>query len=254
VAAGDHAHLAVGHTSPVHHLPAQCKLAATFLFVVAVVATPREAFWAYAVQLALVVAAAVAARLSLGRLARRLVVEVPFVLFALALPFVGRGERTYVLGLSLSVSGLWAMESILVKATLGLAASLVLTATTPPAELIGGLERLRVPQIFTAVAGFMVRYADVVVGELRRMRVARESRGCDARWLWQARAVAASAGALFVRCFERGERVHLAMLSRGFDGTMPVSAEAAAPPLRWAAALAVPAAAGTVAVLAWVLR
>ena len=33
--------------------------------------------------------------------------------------------------------------------------------------------------------------------------------------------LARSAGALFIRSFERGERVHLAMLSRGYTGRMP---------------------------------
>ncbi|HRE03653.1 MAG TPA: CbiQ family ECF transporter T component, partial [Ilumatobacteraceae bacterium] len=41
------------------------------------------------------------------------------------------------------------------------------------------------------------------------------------RWLWQARPIAASLGTLFVRSYEHGERVHLAMLSRGFTGSMP---------------------------------
>jgi cobalt/nickel transport system permease protein len=250
VGAGHAADLLVPGGSPVHRLRPQCKLAATFLFVVAVVATPREAFWAHGAHAVVVAAAAVVAGLPLGLLARRLVVEVPFVLFAVALPFVGGGERTDVLGLSLSVAGLWGAWAILAKATLGLGATLVLSATTPLPDLVQGLERLRVPRIFTAVAGFMVRYADVVAGELARMRVARMSRGSDPRWLWQARAVAATAGTLFVRSFERGERVHLAMLARGFDGTMPATADASAGRGEWLAALAVPAAATAVAVAA----
>jgi cobalt/nickel transport system permease protein len=75
--------------------------------------------------------------------------------------------------------------------------------------------------VITAIAGFMVRYLGIVAGEGRRMHVARQSRGYDPRWLWQARGIAASAGTLFVRSYERGERVYLAMLSRGYDGTMP---------------------------------
>lgn len=248
--AGHLGDLALPGPSPVHGLRPQCKLAATFLFVVAVVATPREAFWAHGAQAAVVVAVALVARLPLAVLARRLVVEVPFLLFALSLPLVGGGERTEVVGVALSVAGLWAMWGILAKATIGLAATLVLTATTPLPDLVHGLERLRVPRVLTAIAGFMVRYADVVVGDLRRMRVAMASRGADPRWLWQARAVAASAGALFVRSFERGERVHLAMLSRGFDGTVPVLGGGAAPRGEWLAALSVPAAAAAVAVLA----
>ena len=70
--------------------------------------------------------------------------------------------------------------------------------------------------------------------------MARESRGHDPRWIWQARAVASSAGALFIRSYERGERVHLAMLSRGFAGSMPVLTEQTASRREWLSTLSVP--------------
>ncbi len=241
-----------GH-SPLHRLAPQCKLAATFLFVFAVVATPREAFWAFGVHAAVLVVLATVAGLGLATLARRLVIEVPFLAFAVLLPIIGRGERVEVLGVSLSVAGLWAAWNILVKGTLGVAASIILAATTPVSEILHGMERLRVPRVFVGICGFMVRYADVITGEMRRMKVARESRGHDPRWIWQARAVAASAGALFIRSYERGERVYLAMVSRGYDGSLPRLDQRVAAPVEWAGALAAPAVAAMVAVTAWTL-
>ena len=238
-------------SGPLQRARPQCKLLATVLFVLAVVATPREAVWAFGAHALLVVAVARAGGVPLGLIARRVVVEAPFVLFALLLPVVGQGERMELAGIGLSVEGLWGGWNILAKATLGVAATIVLTATTPIPELLRGLERLRMPPTLTTIAGFMVRYADVIAGELARMRVARLSRGHDPRWLWQARAIAATAGTLFIRSYERGERVYLAMVSRGWSGSMPVMAEQAAPPAQWAAALAVPALAATVAALAW---
>ena len=77
--------------------------------------------------------------------------------------------------------------------------------------------------MLTQIATFMLRYLDVLVGEARRMRVARISRGDDPRFLWQLRGFAAGIGALFLRAFERGERVYLAMLSRGYAGRMPAA-------------------------------
>jgi cobalt/nickel transport system permease protein len=130
----------------------------------------------------------------------------------------------------------------------------IVAATTPVPELLRGLERLRLPRAFTTIAGFMVRYADVIADELRRMRVARLSRGYDPRWIWQARAVAATAGALFIRSYERGERVYLAMVSRGYAGSMPVLEDLGASRGQWLAALAVPGAAALVAATAWGLR
>ncbi|MPY93536.1 MAG: cobalt ECF transporter T component CbiQ [Acidimicrobiia bacterium] len=237
-----------------HRLPAQCKLAAVLLFTSAVVAAPREALWAYGAFAALLVVVARLGSVPLGLLARRLVLEAPFVAFALFLPLLGHGPRIDVLGLSLSVDGLWAAWNILVKGTLGVAASAVLAATTPVPELLAGLDRLRVPRVFTAIAGFMVRYAEVVAAELRRMQVARVSRGGEARSVANWRVVAATAGALFVRCYERGERVHLAMLSRGFTGTMPALAGGGGSARQWLAALSPPALAALVSALAWGMR
>jgi cobalt/nickel transport system permease protein len=248
---GPTASLYVAAASPLHRLAPQCKLAAALLFVFAVVATPREAFWAFAVYALALAALARVGRVPLAFVARRMVIEVPFVAFALFLPFVAQGERVEVAGLSLATEGLWAAWNIVAKATLGVATTVVLAATTPVAAILDGFDRLRVPRLFTAVAGFMVRYLDVVVGEARRMRVARLSRGDNGRWLWQARAVATSAGTLFVRSFERGERVHLAMLSRGFDGSLPVLADQPAGGRQWGTALALPVAAAAVAVVAW---
>jgi cobalt/nickel transport system permease protein len=250
-----HAHpLYLPGASPLHRARPQCKIAATLLFVLAVVATPREALWAYGLYALLLVGLARVGRVPLAFLVGRLVIEVPFLAFAVLLPVVGQGERVEVLGLSLAREGLWAGWNILAKGTLGVAASVLLAATTPVPELLRGLERLRLPRAFTTIAGFMVRYADVIADELRRMRVARLSRGYDPRWLWQAKAVAATAGALFIRSYERGERVYLAMVSRGYAGAMPVLEDLAASRREWLAALATPAAAALVAATAWGLR
>ena len=89
------------------------------------------------------------------------------------------------------------------------------SATTEPQAVIRGLERLRMPAQLVQIMGFMVRYLDVVTDEMRRMRVALASRGFTARNPLHWPVIARSAGALFIRSYERGERVHLAMLSRG---------------------------------------
>ncbi|HVL80596.1 MAG TPA: cobalt ECF transporter T component CbiQ [Actinomycetota bacterium] len=247
-----HGHLLYRHgRSPLHALPPQCKIAAQLGFVLAVVATPREAFWAFGVYAAVVGSLAAVAGLPLRFMLTRMTVETPFVLFALFLPFIGGGPRTEVAGLSLSVEGLWAAWNIGAKATIGVGATLVVAGTTSVAELLSGLERLRLPQPLVAIAAFMVRYGEVVASEMRRMDIARRSRGHDPRWLWQARAVAASAGALFIRSYERGERVWLAMRSRGYDGRAPLLARDAAAASQWALALTVPAAAALVAISAW---
>jgi cobalt/nickel transport system permease protein len=236
--------------SLVHRMSPQVKVAATLAFVLAVVATPRTAFWVFAFDAVLVAVVALLASVPLGLLARRLVIEAPFVAFAVFLPLVGHPPHTDVLGLSLSVPGLWGAWNILVKGTLGVAATSLLATTTSVSELLCGLDRLRVPRAFTAIAGFMIRYGEVISGEARRMRIARLSRGYDPRWLWQGRAVAATAGTLFIRAYERGERIHVAMLSRGFTGQLTPADRGEATGSEWAIAAIVPGLAAAAAIVA----
>lgn len=231
-------------------LPAEAKVVAALVVVLAVVATPREAFWAFGAHLGLLLLAAGAARLAPRQAVRRLVVEVPFLAFALLLPLVGRGPRVEVGGVALSEAGLWAAWALVAKGGLGVLTAVVLAGSTPVVELLRGLERLRAPALLVAIAGSMVRYLDVVAGEAGRMRIARLSRGDDPRWLGQARATAATCGTLFVRSYERGERVHLAMLARGYDGSFPVRPRDRAPASAWARAAVIPAACVAVAAVA----
>ena len=207
--------------SPVHRLPAQVKIVAALLGVICVVATPRTEFWAFGLYLLLLLGIWAVAAVPVGHFARRAVIEVPFVAIALVMPFLGGGPRFGFLGLSLSEPGALAGWNILAKGTIGVLVSLTLAATTPPGELIVGMQRLRAPAVLTTIATLMLRYLEVIAAEARRMRTARISRGDDPRFLWQVGATARGIGALFVRSYERGERVHLAMVSRGWTGTMP---------------------------------
>ncbi|MFC6930394.1 cobalt ECF transporter T component CbiQ [Actinomadura yumaensis] len=196
-------------------------------------------------------AVAVAARVPLRLVLRRVVIEVPFVAFAFLMPFVANGERVRVLGVAVSENGLWGAWNILAKGTLGVVASILLAATTEPRVLLLGIERLRMPQLITQIATFMLRYGDVVTAELARMRVARASRGFEARDLRDAGVLAKSVGALFLRSYERGERVHLAMVSRGYDGRMPVLHDVGATAAQWSLAAALPLTAALVTLAAW---
>ncbi|MGI8846333.1 MAG: cobalt ECF transporter T component CbiQ [Thermoleophilaceae bacterium] len=216
-----HAAEPVAVETAVHRLAPECKVAAMAVFVVAVALVPQGSFGPYAVDLAVLVVVAAWARVSPGFLAARVAIEIPFVVFVVLLPFISDGHQVSVLGIGMSEHGLTVAGGIAAKATLAVLATGVLAATTPMPEIVAGMQRLRVPRTLTAIAGFAVRYLQVVMDELRRLQVARVARGDDARWLWQARTVTRTAGTLAVRCFERGERVHTSMLARGFHGRMP---------------------------------
>jgi cobalt/nickel transport system permease protein len=209
-----------GH-SPIHRLQPHVKLLALVGLMLTVVATPREWYPLFAGYLALLLVVIAISQVPPTYIAKRMVIEVPFVVFAVLMPFIATGPRTDLLGLTVSEPGLLAAWGLLAKGTLGVIASLTLAATTEPRDLLAGLEKLRFPNQLVQIMGFMMRYLDVVSEEMRRMRIARESRGFQARNVRHWPVIARSAGALFIRSYERGERVHLAMLSRGYTGTMP---------------------------------
>lgn len=164
---------------------------------------------------------ALIAKIPLTLLFKRALIEIPFVFFALLMPFFGKGERFSIGPLDLYRESLLAGSSIVAKGTLGVLSAVILSTTTTAREILRGLERLRMPSVMVQIASFMLRYVNVITDEMERMKVARESRGFEATGLKHWRVLATSAAALFIRSYERGERVHLAMLSRGFDGTLP---------------------------------
>lgn len=242
--------LYVAGDSPVHRLPAHVKLVSLVLFVICVVSTPAPVFWAFGVYAGLAVAGTVLAMLPAATVLRRLAVETPFIVFALLLPFVATGPRISVFSVSVSEPGVLGAWNVLAKGTLGVVAAIVLSGTTSPRDLLTGLERLRLPKTLVAILSFMIRYLSVVSGDLQRMRIARESRAYAGGSVGHFRAVAAGAGSLFVRSYERGERIHLAMLARGYNGSMPALSSRPAVAVEWLQGLAAPAVALVVAVLA----
>jgi cobalt/nickel transport system permease protein len=149
---------------------------------------------------------------------------------------VGSGDRVDVLGLSLSEQGLWDMWNVFVKAGLGFLVAVVLAATTEIADLLRGLDALHMPRIVTSIIGFAVRYVDIVGADFGRMRVALASRGYQGRSLATWGMYARTVGSVFVRTYERGERVYLAMLSRVYTGSMPASGAVAVPAVQWVTA------------------
>lgn len=239
-----------GH-SVVHRLPAHCKVVALLAFVLCVVATPTTAYPAFAVYAGALVVAIGVSRVPPAFILLRMVVETPFVVFALLMPFVSAGPQTQVWGLVVSERGLEAGVALLCKGTLGVVASLLVAATTEARDVLAGLERLKMPRQLVEIMSFMVRYLDVATAEFARMRTARESRAFQAKGLRAWPVLARSGGALFIRSYERGERVHLAMLARGYTGSLPALDPAPASRADWLAAAVLPLVASLTMTAAW---
>jgi cobalt/nickel transport system permease protein len=224
----------------VHSLPSQLKIFAALTFILIVVSTPLvqwAAFIAYFVWVLIVV---VAAKIPLAVLLKRSLIEIPFIFFAILMPFFGSGEQIRVGPFEIYREGLIAGSGIVVKGTLGVMTAIILSTSTTAREILRGLERLKLPMLMVQIASFMLRYINVVNDEMERMKVARESRGFEATGIKHWKVLATAAGALFIRSYERGERVHLSMLSRGYEGVLPHDEPPKVKPTVWFIAMMYP--------------
>lgn len=226
--------------SVVHQIPPHIKILAGLLFIVVAVSTDITNWPAFVAYFAIIITITQIAKLPIITVFKRSLIEVPFVLFALLMPFFGTGEVVEVGSLNLYVDGLLAGASIVVKGTLGILVAINLSATTTAREILNGLEILKMPTPMVQIASFMLRYVNVVNDEMLRMAVARASRGFEATGVRQWPVLATAAGALFIRSYERGERVHLAMIARGYQGDLPKTEKINNSARYWAIGLAVP--------------
>ena len=142
------------------------------------------------------------------------------LMFALALPFLpvlpGQGlER------ATSPTGLIFLASLVVKSVLSVWVMLFLLASSSPDELLAGLHQFRVPNTAVALISFIYRYFYLLSDEAMRMHRAQTSRGTPRSFCQRLRVLAGMAVALLVRSYERSERIAVAMVCRGFDGSFP---------------------------------
>lgn len=216
--------------SPVHALDARVKLVLTFAAILALGLLPPGAWGGVLAVAALIWWSVIQSHVGLGLILKRAFVALPFALAAVTLVFSRPGEALFVLPLgplrlTATDAGVTAFVSVVVKSWLSVQTALLLTATTPFAEVIQGLRSLGLPKVLVAILSFAYRYLFVMVDEAQRMLRARECRAAEAPGRpagrsigWRAAVVGRMVGTLFLRSYERSERIYVAMLSRGFDG------------------------------------
>lgn len=110
--------------------------------------------------------------------------------------------------------------TLLAKNSLAFLMMLVIGSVTPWREVLRAMRRLGVPSVLVATLQFMERYLHVLLGELERMMRARRARSCRPIGILSWRSLAGLVGSLLLRSLNRSERVHWAMLARGWDGTI----------------------------------
>lgn len=208
------------------------KFVLTLAFILSAAITPLGAWPVYILFLSLILSVEVLSELGVFYVLKRAVLAFPFVLAALPLIFTTPGSAFLVLplggwSLTATLPGLERFLSIAVKSWISVQAAIVLAASTSFPDLLVAMRAVGVPRLLVAIFGLMWRYLFVLVDEalrLLRARAARSGQSSNPQLkpggsvTWRARVAGGMAGSLFLRAFERSDRIYMAMLSRGYDG------------------------------------
>ena len=227
-------------TSPVHAADARLKFVLTVAFILTASLTPIAAWPVYVMLFALILSVEILSGLGIGYVLKRASLALPFVLAALPVIFTVKGTELFRLPvgawvLTATVEGLERFVSVALKSWLSVQAAIVLASSTPFPELLQAMRAVRIPRLLVAMFGLMWRYLFVLVDEALRLIRARAARSGQSgetsqrhapsvversggSMTWRARVTGGMAGNLFLRAFERSDRIYMAMLSRGYDG------------------------------------
>ena len=202
----------------------RAKILATLAFIIVVVSFDRYSVLALLPLALFPVALAALGEVPLGLIGRKLMIAAPFaLLIGVFNPLLERAPLLELFGVAIS-AGWVSFASILLRFMLTVSAALLLVATTGFHPLCNGLTQLGLPRAFATQLLFLHRYAAVLVGEAARMGAARELRAGGRRGLGLA-VYATLLGHLLLRALARAQRIHQAMLARGFDGELRSSGQ-----------------------------
>jgi cobalt/nickel transport system permease protein len=208
--------LAAGDTA-IHRLDARAKVLTTLVFIVAVVSFGKyelSAMLPFFIFPAVVMALG---DLPVRAIGRKIAIVLPFALVVgLFNPLIDREILVRIGGVG--ISGGWiSCASIVARATLTVGAALILVGVTGFNAICRAMESLGMPRVFAVQLLFLHRYIFVLTEEGARASRARELRsfGKKGKGLVP---YGSMVGHLLLRTWLRADRIHMAMLARGFTG------------------------------------
>jgi cobalt/nickel transport system permease protein len=206
------------------------KVVVTIAFLVSNALLPDGVWVAFGLSWFFLVSANILSNLGPTFTLKRSFVALPFALVAITVLFSIPGNPIFSFQLlywkvTITDAGLLRFISIVIRSWLSVQMAILLVATTRFPDIVHALEHLRVPSILTTIIAFLYRYMFVLVDEVFRLLRAREARSASMPGLksgrsiaWRARITGNMAGQLFLRSYERSDRVYNAMLARGYRG------------------------------------
>lgn len=208
-----------------HSLVPQVRLLCAVLFVFATALTPNGRWWTWGLYAAGLLGLICCSRITLPVLLKRVAVESTFIgVVLLGALFQTSGTILWRWGMvQITTGGLLVLGSVTTKALLSLIMMNLLVLTTSVPALLKAMVALRVPPLLVAIFASMYRYIGLLSEEFTMMRRAAASRNLTQSARRQRLVLGNMIGSLFLRTYDRGERIHQAMLSRGYGGLPPVA-------------------------------
>lgn len=203
----------------IHKLDPRCKIVCFLLYILFVVLNAPTNISRFFLYFMVILSVVFLSRLPIVYVLKRSLVVIPFViLVAIFIPFLKENQVSGGYNLSGTYNKLTIFWNILIKSYLAVLSMIVLSSTTKFSMLLKGLEMLKVPKILIMILSFMYRYIFVLIDEAERLERARNIRYFGGHYFRQIKIFANIIGLLFIRAYERGERVYQSMVARGFDG------------------------------------
>lgn len=211
--------------TPWHRLTARSRVLCVLLSAFAIVLTPNGRWWTWAIYACAIALLILSSRVQLSVLLKRVAVEFVFIgVVILGTLFRGGGQVLFHWGwIQITTEGLTVLGSVALKSFLSLLILNTLVLTTSVPALLHALTELKLPPLLVAILSSMYRYISVLTDEFTSMLQAARSRNLMSNPKRQRTIIGNMFGSLFIRTYERGERVHQAMLARGYQGLPPLA-------------------------------
>jgi cobalt/nickel transport system permease protein len=208
--------LAKGNTS-IHRIDPRAKVLTTLVFIVSVVSFGKYELTALIPFFLFPVSMIAFGNLPPGYVVKKIILLCPFVLMVgIFNPFIDRIVLAQ-LGPFGVTGGMISFTSIILRAILTVGASIILVSVTGFTDICRALERMGMPQAFAVQLLFLHRYIFVLTEEGGRVSRARQLRSFNGKGLG-IKTYGSLLGHLLLRTWLRAERIHMAMLARGFTG------------------------------------
>lgn len=197
-------------------LDPRTRVLAVVIATLIIVSTPRGVLLPFAAYVLLCALLVSTEPVSGGYLILRCLAASPFILLAGGLLALQGGFREDGFPLNLAAG-----VSVIFKGYSAVLLLAFLTFSTPLNELLSALRRLGSPQSLNLILGMMHRYTSLFGEEYARMERARSARTARPLGWLRYGVYGRQLGALVLRSWDRAERVHAAMMARGFNGVWP---------------------------------